>query len=63
MTPGISGSELSVKNSLEKIIGNIDGRIFLSTFASMLPGFVLLQRLLQNMIDMSSYREEVCIEL
>ena len=34
MTPGISGSELSVKNSLEKIIGNIDGRIFLSTFAS-----------------------------
>ena len=34
MTPGVSGSELSVKNSLEKIIGNIDGRIFLSTFAS-----------------------------
>ena len=34
MTPGISGSELSVKNSLEKIIGKIDGRIFLSTFAS-----------------------------
>ena len=34
MTPGISGSELSVKNSLEEIIGNIEGRIFLSTFAS-----------------------------
>ncbi len=34
MTPGISGSELSVKNSLEKIISNINGRIFLSTFAS-----------------------------
>ena len=34
MTPGISGSELSVKNSLEEIIGKIEGRIFLSTFAS-----------------------------
>ena len=34
MTPGISGSELSVKNSLEAIIGKIEGRIFLSTFAS-----------------------------
>ena len=34
MAPGISGSELSVKNSLEKIIGKIEGRIFLSTFAS-----------------------------
>ena len=34
MTPGISGSELSVKNSLEEIIGRIEGRIFLSTFAS-----------------------------
>tara|TARA_B100001057_G_scaffold21177_1_gene19612 strand:+ start:1 stop:1635 length:1635 start_codon:yes stop_codon:yes gene_type:complete len=34
MNPGISGSELSVKNSLEEIIGKIEGRIFLSTFAS-----------------------------
>jgi len=34
MTPGISGSELSVKNSLEEIISKIEGRIFLSTFAS-----------------------------
>ena len=34
MTPGVSGSELSVKNSLEEIIGKIEGRIFLSTFAS-----------------------------
>lgn len=34
IVPGRSGSELDVKNSLEKIIGGIDGRIFISTFAS-----------------------------
>ena len=34
IVPGRSGSELEVKNSLDKIIGGIDGRIFISTFAS-----------------------------
>ena len=34
IVPGRSGSELDVKDSLDKIIGGIEGRIFLSTFAS-----------------------------